>query len=448
MTSRFLLTERLPSKIAALGFCLCAFVTTGSLALQTDSTIRPVEHASVIDTRANEPIRILSMRIPFSISPISGRHQLSFDAHFGNTWNPSGVLEYPKAEEPYPDKAWEAQFHPLYADDPQRYQFYSVDGVIRSGTLTYTRKIRDFSEIYSAINFNVLVDGNSWIDAPVKDKTIEMFHRLLLGQSDPFRRHENGFNRTEMKFTDRDGRTYEVMPNRPFAGTYDIGYRYFKKLVARSSVLWSLNFGLQVGIPLSRARQHLSGGLIGGTSVTKQFNRTYGITCALGLVMQNDKLLAVRREYHDMNYANIVSGYRILLGQNFYFRSGQRFTIGIEMQGATAPLSRRQRVTAPYLTPEDIGVQSSYAPEQWTLDRQINITNQRRAARSLIRGSEFLSLNFSYRFGKSDCPPTVTLYFQEDWTILYDTDGTTLPLFALSNNTQDFGAGIKFSKAF
>ncbi|HYC87532.1 MAG TPA: hypothetical protein VEB86_20000, partial [Chryseosolibacter sp.] len=109
-------------------------------------------------------------------------------------------------------------------------------------------------------------------------------------------------------------------------------------------------------------------------------------------------------------------------------------------------LSTRERVTAPHLCPEDIGVQTSYTPEYWTAARPINITNQRRAGRSLIRGSEYLTLNFSWRSGKTPGSPTVAVYFQEDWTVIYDPEGTGLPLFSQSNNSQDFGVGIKFIK--
>ena len=62
----------------------------------------------------------------------------------------------------------------------------------------------------------------------------------------------------------------------------------------------------------------------------------------------------------------------------------------------------------------------------------------------MIRGSEYISLNFSYRFGKPDRAPTLTFYLQEDWSLLYDLEGASLPLFSTSNNAQDFGAGIKF----
>src|SRR5262249_30415438 len=110
-----------------LSLCVVILCAHGSFAQTADSTVHLVEHAPLIDTRANEPIRILSMRIPFVIAPIEGKHNLSLNFHLGNVWNPSGVLEYPNAYEPHPAKPWEAKYHPLYSNDPQRYQFYSAD---------------------------------------------------------------------------------------------------------------------------------------------------------------------------------------------------------------------------------------------------------------------------------------------------------------------------------
>src|SRR5690349_7826503 len=113
-------------------FWLCFYfvVTHGAIA-QTETATTPLEHAPVADARANEPVRIFSMRLPFRISPIISTHEISFSYHAGNTWNPSGVLEYPDANEPNLLDPWNASYHPSYNEAPRRYQLYSADGVIR-----------------------------------------------------------------------------------------------------------------------------------------------------------------------------------------------------------------------------------------------------------------------------------------------------------------------------
>ena len=109
------------------------------------------------------------------------------------------------------------------------------------------------------------------------------------------------------------------------------------------------------------------------------------------------------------------------------------------MQGMTAPLSTKERVQA-YLNPEDIGIKTNYIPENWTPQNPIALTNQRRASRGLISGSEYLSLNFSYRFGRPYRSSTIMFYLQDDWTIK-----DVLPLVSAElNNSQDFGVGIKW----
>jgi hypothetical protein len=201
-----------------------------------------------------------------------------------------------------------------------------------------------------------------------------------------------------------------------------------------------LNVEAQVGVPLNRAREHIAAGVIIGSAITKQITKNYGITLAIGYVTQHDKLIRIRKEEFNFNYADVVTGYRFLLGQSFDFKNHKRFTIGIEMQGMTSPLNTKMRVQGAYLNPEDIGIKTNYVPEYWTPQNPIPITNQRRAARGLLSGSEYLSLNFSYRFGKPDRSSTIMFYAQDDWTTK-----DVLPIMSSElNNAQDFGVGVKW----
>lgn len=418
-------------------FCICIFViheTNGQTETQTASAI---EHAPIVDTRANEPVRIFSMRLPFRISPIVGNHEISFDGHLGNTWNPSGVLEYPDATEPYVSNPWDETYRPSYDQDPHRYQLYSADGVIRSTFITYIQKTSTHGELFASLNANMLVGGKSFIDAAVSDRAIEGFDKMI--HSENSYRILDAYNLAEVKFTDREGRLLEMKPRTIYMGTIDLGYRHFFEVLRSTSLLWTLSVDAQLGVPLSRARAHLSVGSIVGSAITKQLTKSYGITLAFGFAAQHDKVLRIREEQFDFNYAHVVTGYRFLLGHNFDFKNHKRFTIGIEMQGMTAPLSTKERVQA-YLNPEDIGIKTNYIPEYWTPQNPIPLTNQRRASRALISGSEYLSLNFSYRFGKPDRSSTIMFYMQDDWTMK-----DILPLVSAElNNTQDFGVGIKW----
>jgi len=404
---------------------------------QIDTLKTSVEHAPIVDTRANEPARIFSMRVPFKISPIAGKHEISIDYHAGNTWNPSGVLEYPDASEPDVDNPWEESYRPVYDQDPHRYQLYSADGVIRSVLIAYTRKVSAHGELYGSINANMLVGGDSFIDAAVSDRAIAGVDKMIHSEN-PYRKLD-AYNLAEIKFTDRNGNSREMKPRSVDMGTIDMGYRHFFDLVRSNSFLWTLNAEAQVGAPLNNFREHLSAGLIIGSAVTKQVTEKYGITLAVGFAAQHDKVLRIRKEEFDFDYADVVTGYRFLLGQNFDFKNHRRFTLGIEMQGMTAPLRTKDRVQA-YLNPEDIGINTNYIPEYWTPQNPIPLTNQRRTSRGLISGSEHVSLNFSYRFGPVNRSSTVMFYVQDDWTMR-----DVLPLVSAElNNAQDFGVGMKW----
>lgn len=416
--------------------CICFIASHGAIAQADTLTVR-IEHAPVVDTRANEPARVFSMRLPFKISPIACHQEISLDYHAGNTWNPSGVLEYPEANEPYVSNPWDEIYRPAYNQDPHRYQLYSADGVIRSTTITYTRKTSARGELYATVNANMLVGGGSFVDAAVSDRAIEGFDKMIHNENSY--RILDAYNLAEVKFTDREGRAFEMRPRQVYVGTLDFGYRHFFNIIRNDALLWTLNVGGQVGAPLNRAREHLSVGIIIASALTKQVTKKYGITLAVGFVAQHDKVLAIRQNQFDFNYAAVVTGYRFLLGHNFDFKHHKRFTIGIEMQGMTAPLSTKDRVQA-YLNPEDIGIKTNYLPEYWTTQNPIPLTNQRRASRGLVSGSEYLSLNFSYRFGPADRSSTIQFYVQDDWALK-----DVLPLISAElNNSQDFGVGIKW----
>lgn len=413
------------------------------------SAYAQIQHSPVVDTRATEPIRIYAMRIPFKISPIQSKYEVSFDGHAGNTWNPSGLLEYPESSDPTPVVPWEDDGpHPPYEEAPDRYMLYSADGVIRSGEWNVARKTSDHGELFATLSMFMLVGGEQVIDQGVSDRMIESFHKRWLGQDDSFRRLENKVDAAEMKFMDRKGKTFEQDRNELFLGTLNIGHRYFIDLIKNDKVLLTLSLDAQVGLPLNHFRTHLAGGASVGGAATAKVTKSYSITTALGVTAQHDQLLRVRPNRYHYPFAEEVGTYHFLFGQNIDFKKSQRLTIGVELQGMTKPLSASGRLRAPYLNPEDVGIETNYKPEYWTEARQINVTNQRRAARGLIRGSEYLALNFSYRFGKPDRAPTLSIYIQEDWTLLIDKDDKAPPLFLQFNNAQDFGAGFKITQPF
>lgn len=417
-------------------WCTCLLAAHGAFA-QTDTLASSLEHGSVVDARANEPVRIFAARLPFRISPITGDHEISFNYHAGNAWNPSGVLEYPDASEPYVSNPWSETYRPAYNQDPHRYQLYSADGVIRNFNLAYARKISVHGELYASLNANMLVGGGSFVDAAVSDRAIEGFDKMIHNENSY--RILDAYNLAEVKMTDREGRTREMKSRAVYMGTLDVGYRHSFDIIRAKKFLWTLHMEAQVAVPLNTFREHLSAGTIIGTAITKRVTRNYGITLAVGFAAQHDKVLRIRHDDFDFNYADVVTGYRFLLAHNFDFKNYKRFTIGIEMQGMTAPLKNKDRVQA-YLNPEDIGISTNYIPEYWTPQNPIPLTNQRRASRGLISGSEYLSLNFSYRFGKPDRVSTVMFYVQDDWSLK-----DVLPLVSSElNNSQDFGVGVKW----
>jgi hypothetical protein len=408
------------------------------LAAQQDTLRTLTDHAMVTDTRANEPVRIFSMRLPFRIAPIPTKNEISIDQHLGNTWNPTGVLEYPEEDEPRFKFIQDYNYHPLYKDSPHRYQLYSADGVISSVAISYTRKLSPLTEVYSAINVNRLAGGGAIYHFAVSDRTVQGFHRLI-GQDSAFSRLENPINRAEISFTDRDGNTFAIRNKEYFPGTLDIGFRYFWEPIKSNTTRLSFSWSAQMGIPLNRARNFLAMGSILGSAITMKVVKKYSISVAAGVAIQNDQVLRIRSSSFDFNYSKNVAGYRLMMAHLFERKNHRQFGISIELQGMNSPLATKTRVLAPVINPEDIGVKTSYVPKYWTNQNPIAVTPQRRSAKGLITASEFITLCFTYRFGEPASSPTLSLYFQEDWT----SQMIGIRFSEQLSNAQDFGAGIK-----
>ena len=401
-----------------------------------------IEHGSMVDSRPNEFIRLTTLRIRFSTAPIATNNQLSFAYHIGNTWNPTTALYFPGADVPPLTHEWDVIKEPQYKDAPGQYKIYGADGVLRGGSLCFIHKTSESNELVFKINMYSLVGGNNWIDIPVSDHILEGFHEKFLGQQDPFRRQINPMDQALIQFIDRNGREFEMNNNDSFVGSLDIADIKYFNIVKNEKVLWTANFGAHFGIPLNQFRSHISAGLSVGTAMTTKVFKGYSFTVAGGIMGQDDR--AIRLHPDKINFADqrYVGGYRFLLSHNFDFKNGKRFLFGLELQGMTRPTSIREGARGP-ADVTSIGLNNQYVQDYWTPTNNYNTTAERKGARGLLTGSEYITLNFSYRFGEANDAPILSFYIQEDWKVFMGTRFGVL--FLQSDNVQDFGAGLKFA---
>jgi len=410
-----------------------------------------VEHSATLDTRPNEFIRLTAMRIRFSTAPIASKNQISIDYHISNTWNPTTGLQFPGTGLP-PLGPGETVTSPSYASRPDEYKIYTADGVLRGLTARLIHKTSENNEVSITLNTYMLVGGNNKIDALVSDQLIENVHKNLWGQSDPFRRLINPLNRAQFQFIDRQGREFNLGDGSRFSGTLDLSDIKYIRLIQNKHILWSMNLGAHVGVPLNSFRSFVSDGVSVGTALTGQVYRSkrpnshlkgYSITFASGFMAQDDQ--AIRLHSDKINFADqrYVQGYRIALNQNFDYRNKRQFVLGVELQGMTRPTSNRDGARGP-VDVTAIGLKNVYKDDYWTPTNDYNVTNEARGARSLITGSEYITLNLSYRFGDPKTAPSVSVYAQEDWKLFYG-DKPFL-LFLSSDNVQDWGVGVKLTQ--
>lgn len=371
-----------------------------------------IAHARAPDARPSEPLRIFGLRLPFKTAPISSDAELTIDYHLGNAWNPTAALQFPNGS----------------AQSPPANKVYGAAGVFRSANIRFLKRLGKNDEFDLALSLFKLVKGNALFDAPASNRTIEAFHSLV-GQDDPFQRRRNGLDRRAFVFMqDAKGATAEVRSGRLLWGTLDLGRTRYFELVQSDGFLLSVPLGVFVALPLNGFSPYLAVGALVGATGTVAISTRSSITVGLQATAQNDHVLKLGAATQFLDRP-VSAGYRMLVAYNRDSSGGGRVSVGLELQGMTAPLSGHKDSTL--VDPQSIGLDSGFVAG----------TDLSHSFRTMIFGSEYLAAFVSWRAGSAKRTPEVTFYIQEDWRIF------TGPQFATgfggSDNAQDWGLGLQ-----
>jgi hypothetical protein len=148
----------------------------------------------------------------------------------------------------------------------------------------------------------------------------------------------------------------------------------------------------------------------------------------------------------------LATGYRFVLAHNIDFKNGSRYTTSLELQGIlTAPLIAEAKgpISTDWIDPTNEFLHNPYNLEKYpeSIGTSHPKSNMDRSCDNLTLGTEYLSVNFSYRFGKLGIGPTLSIYLQEDWKLMV-ANGDGIKLLYGGTNAQDLGTGIKIVLPF
>ncbi len=382
------------------------------------------------DGRPTEPTRLFNLRLPFKDSPLANRDELSIDLHEGNTWNPTVALEYPGFHPQSPG----APLVPV-SRAPPGVKLYAADGVIESEIVRETHRISSTDELEVALNLFRLTQGTSPVDFLASGAFIAWSHTHIFHQNDPDQRALNGLDsRAQIFFHDLRGNTYAIGNGQFFLGTLDLGNTKYVPLVRNFRTQLTLIIGAFSSLPLSSFNSHLSVGASVGLAEAVRIVRGFGFSIAAQISGQDNQFLQL---WNGLDYFDqpLEADYRLLFSADYELDGGQRFALGFELQGATAPMSSLPLNAAP-VNPAAVGVQTPYNPATKLVD----------SYRGQLLGSEFISLFLQLRLGRARVAPTIDFYLQEDWTLLFGTQ--PFLLFRQSNDLQDWGFGVRMREPF
>lgn len=225
------------------------------------------ETASVSQSWPNHPLAMFHLKVPFTYNFLP-ENKFSASYTIGNTWRPTIYLidkNYgrnidirDRLIEYYYPKYWG---NALCEDKPdfvipeiepfQTAKRFRSDGIIRKIHLNFSKAISKNGQITVLINGGMLAGGNSFIDWPVRDRTIENFHQIFTKKRpDPYNRQIRPYNQAGLRLFDSEN---EVRFNKgdSFFGTLNFNYQHFKKILRDETKAASIQLGGTISYPLN-----------------------------------------------------------------------------------------------------------------------------------------------------------------------------------------------------
>lgn len=211
------------------------------------------------------------------------------------------------------------------------------DAVTRRLHFDYSKPLGN-SEFCASINAFV-VGGGSFLDFPVNDASIELFHSAFVKRdTDPFGREKTDYNQGNIIFY-TNGKYLEYNKNDVFFGTIDIGIFRYIPVYKSTNYNLIMNAGITGGIPLNKFNPCISFTVSISVLQAYKFNPFSLIRFHAGIGTRMNKAIEIAEGYYNFDYDNQFE-YSLNIGYQRNSGKGNTFCVGLEFYGESAYLQK------------------------------------------------------------------------------------------------------------
>lgn len=274
-------------------------------------SLNPVYYAN---TTSTHPFGIYISRINNNYQVKSSKKvSLAVSISNGNVW-----LPYVKAYKPLNEDDKQAMRNLNWHEralnfdtinTPSRTMEFQADGIIRFYQVKLDIPLPGSQELRINTRMFSLDPGNSPYASLTSDKFIEWFHSNVSGGEDPFARKAYGFNQAKIRYSDINGKTFEVNNGDFIFSGIDLTYYYYPHFKLLENRKIYTNFGAQLGFNLNALNPGFDVGF--NPSITKMFDLNHRNQIRFGI-----SLGALRHNVFQ-------SGEHVQLSNNFLLLSSE-----------------------------------------------------------------------------------------------------------------------------
>lgn len=289
-------------------------------------SLLPIHHFGLFSSRINQN---------FKVRPIDNS-SLNFTVASANTFHPFVEMYLPK------DEATQNQMRQLIwfnrnffqnqQDTPADYESIVIDAVFKNFRIDFSTKINDQQELGITLRSYLVTKGNYPFSIFTSDEFIEWFHSNIAGGEDPFGRKYYGLNQVDVKYTDRNGRTLDLVNNEFIFAGIEINHFYYPKIKKLNDKNIFLNFGSHLGINTSKDNPSLDLGFSGNVVKELYLKNTDELRFGFGSAILRRNLADFKTDLVQLGNNNYLASIEAMFEFTKYTKKGNYNSISINYQ--------------------------------------------------------------------------------------------------------------------
>lgn len=236
-------------------------------------------------TLSSHSLGLFSSRINpnFQIG-VSKKVRFQWDMGNGNIWAPLVNTYHAKSLEDrklVSQTAWYDRDNPTLRGLDHDSISYHADAIIKTFIPSVVVPINSKSELKVSLRTFLITEGNFPFASLISDDFIEFFHSNVKGGEDPFGRKVYGFNKANISFTDRNGKSFELKKNDFVFSGFTIDYFWYTNPSRLLTKKLHSNVGVHLGLNTTKINPSIDIGI--SQALIKPFSLAQHSLLSVGL---------------------------------------------------------------------------------------------------------------------------------------------------------------------